>query len=128
MRLCARPKDAGCGTSAADKSCPCSQKLQECGSGNCDICKILDNSEPAYIVQNLKCNKQDALGCSNRNKKDDYSVQFDQALCSPPPATEAELASVILHEAVHHCRDQTGKAVPDDQSKCSAQAISEVCK
>lgn len=116
---------AGCGSND-QKSCACSQKLQECGSGRCNICTILDSSEPAHIVQNLKCANEDALGCSNRNNKGYFSVQFDQALCSPP-APASELASIILHEAAHHCQDQTGKHV-GDSGKCSAQAISEACK
>ncbi|MCC7134210.1 MAG: hypothetical protein IT352_16245 [Gemmatimonadales bacterium] len=63
---------AGCGTGRGggnDRSCACSKKLQDCGSGSCDICKILENAEPATIVTNLKCEGLDSSGCSHRNNQ-----------------------------------------------------------
>ncbi|MDP3151308.1 MAG: RHS repeat-associated core domain-containing protein [Archangium sp.] len=122
-------KRAGCG-SDDQKSCACAQKLKECGSSGCDICKILDNADPAYIVKNLKCDGKDASGCSHRKANDFFKVEFDQALCSPP-APASELATVILHEAAHFCREQTRQPVhdpPKGNPGCRAADIAEACQ
>ena len=125
-------KRAGCGTAAGggnDPTCACSQKLAECGSGECDICKILDNADPAYIVNKLVCNAP-ALGCSHHSGDDYFKVEFDNTLCSPP-APASELATVMLHEAAHFCREQTKKHVhdpPKGKKGCRAQDIAEACK
>lgn len=130
-------KRAGCGD-ATQSTCPCTQKLKECTGGKCDICSILNNDEVAKFVKDLECEGHPgeiAAGCSHmtytpRTRKwSARGVSFDVYMCSGPGG-DADIewfATVILHEAAHHCAVQTGSAVKDT-GDCSAANISKACR
>ena len=135
--LASARKRAGCDGGGGDgggnkTACDCKAKLSECKT--CDICSILQpGSGPLAIIESLG---RDIGGCTESswdlrhcpgwgNWSSNWRVQFDTGICVDPARIE-DLASVMIHEALHACPSIGGPPIGHGGS-CGAETITKAC-